>query len=60
MSAPKLTEKAESSLVRAETSSQTIVSISGVTTLACARSAELEMTASGSVMVIPPQPQGPR
>jgi hypothetical protein len=55
ISTPKLTENAESSLVRAETSSQTMVSISGVRISAWARSAAVEMTASGSVMVIPPR-----
>ena len=59
ISAPKLTENAESSLVRAETSSQTIVSISGARISACARSAAVEMTASGSVMVIPPRSDTP-
>jgi hypothetical protein len=54
ISAPKLTEKVESSLVRAATSSQTIVSISGVRICACARSAAPEMRVSSSVMVIPP------
>jgi hypothetical protein len=51
---PKLTDNAESSLVRADTSSHTMVSISGVRIAAWARSAAAEMTASGSVRVIPP------
>ena len=55
ISTPKLTDNAESSLVRAETSSQTMVSISGVRIWAWARSATVEMTASSSVMVIPPR-----
>jgi hypothetical protein len=55
INAPKLTENAESSLVRAETSSHTIVSISGVRISACARSAAVETTASSSVIVIPPR-----
>lgn len=55
ISTPKLTDNVESSLVRAETSSQTIVSISGVRIWAWARSATVEMTASSSVMVIPPR-----
>ncbi|MGZ8566005.1 MAG: hypothetical protein ACXWXS_03025 [Actinomycetota bacterium] len=55
ISSPKLTENVDSSLVRAATSSQTTVSISGVTTCACARSAAAEMTVSSSVSVIPPR-----
>jgi hypothetical protein len=63
ISTPKLSENTESSLVRAATSSQTIVSISGARIAAWARSAAAETMASGSVMVIPPRsvtPADPR
>jgi hypothetical protein len=46
ISRPKLSENADWSLVRAATSSHTIVSISGVTTRDRARSAAAEMTVS--------------
>jgi hypothetical protein len=59
ISTPKLIENTESSLVRAETSSQTTVSISGVRICAWARSAALEMTASSSIIVIPPRSATP-